>query len=165
MGMVLVSALIQLVLLVLGLRYLFAWRKRPPVVSGLSYRWAQADLYGLGALASAGFVDGSLGASLYRLAPVGLADPPVGRRAGDRLVAAATRDRPGPAEHPDWQFGSLHPSNVFRWVGALSIAGAPPRAPQVARKVLAAADVASNGQPDCLLAAGPGRASTGTQSL
>nr|WP_315491780.1 hypothetical protein [uncultured Rhodoferax sp.] len=150
MGMVLLSALIQLMLLVLGLRYLFAWRKKPPVLFGWSYRWAQTYMVGLAALVgavllmalwvqvcNAVFQSGLL--THFAVAVLMLAWWVLLPRLWRGSLSDAV--------------GSLHPANVSRWVGAAVMLAALTWSMVSAQRVAQAAQVAAQGQAYCLLSA------------
>lgn len=54
-----------------------------------------------------------------------------------------------------WRVLTLHPSNVFRFTGALVIGGTLVWSLQVETQAVAAGELVSQGQPYCLLTAGP----------
>jgi len=131
--MFLLTALMQLMLLILGLRYLFAWRKKPLDVSGRSHRWARVYLYGLAALVGAVLLAAVLVKVCNALFHSGLITH------GAVVVLAVGW----------WVLGR----KVVRWVGAVAIVLALAWSVYSAQRVAHAAQVAAGGQAYCLLSA------------
>ncbi len=133
MGMFLLTALMQLMLLILGLRYVFAWRKQPLDVSGRSYRWARVYLYGVAGLVGAVLLAAVLVKVCNALFQSGLITH-------SAVVVLAVGL---------WVLSR----NVVRWVGVVAIVLALAWSVYSAQRVAHAAQVAAGGQAYCLLSA------------
>ncbi|QTN29063.1 hypothetical protein HZ993_04245 [Rhodoferax sp. AJA081-3] len=150
MGMFLLTALLQLMLLILGLRYLFAWRKQPLEVSGRSYYWARVYLWGVAGLVGAVFLAAFLVQVCNALFHAGWITHSAVALLAVAWWVLSPRAWRGASMHTAVP---LHPASVVRWVGAVAITLALAWSVYSAQRVAHVAQVAAGGQAYCLLSA------------
>jgi hypothetical protein len=149
-GMALVVLLTMLVLGIVGLRYVFAWRTRPADLPGLSQRWARAYVVGLFALVCAVLLT-ALVVQLFNgwFQSAWLTHLAVAVTAIAWWVLSLIVWRGASMQAA----GSLHLAQVVRWVGAVAMVLALAWSMQSVQRVVQVAQASAGGQAYCLLSA------------